>query len=191
MRHCDSLIASRWCVPIEPAGTVLENHGVAVVDGRVAAILPLEEAREKLTAAEAARAAAEEARRGAAAAAEAAERQASSAVGEGAAARAHAEAPLTSDGAEAAQEAQYRELIAFEIARAREYYAEAEKGIELLAPSAQLPVAVAMELYREILDKIELNGFDNLSKRAYLSSFEKLRKVPGISVKTKAGAWGR
>ena len=106
-------------------------------------------------------------------------------------ARAHAEAPLTSDGAEAAQEAQYRELIAFEIARAREYYAEAEKGIELLAPSAQLPVAVAMELYREILDKIELNGFDNLSKRAYLSSFEKLRKVPGIFVKTKAGAWGR
>ncbi len=46
MRHCDSLIASRWCVPIEPAGTVLENHAVAVVDGRIAAILPLEEARE-------------------------------------------------------------------------------------------------------------------------------------------------
>ena len=48
-----------------------------------------------------------------------------------------------------------------------------------------------MELYREILDKIELNGFDNLSKRAYLSSVEKLSKVPGIFVKTKAGAWGR
>ena len=45
MRHCDSLIASRWCIPIEPAGTVLENHAVAVVDNRIEAILPLEEAR--------------------------------------------------------------------------------------------------------------------------------------------------
>jgi 5-methylthioadenosine/S-adenosylhomocysteine deaminase len=46
MRHCDSLIASRWCVPIEPSGTVLENHAVAVVDDRIAAILPIDEARE-------------------------------------------------------------------------------------------------------------------------------------------------
>jgi 5-methylthioadenosine/S-adenosylhomocysteine deaminase len=46
MQHCDSLIASRWCIPIEPAGTVLENHAVAVVDDRIAAILPLEEARK-------------------------------------------------------------------------------------------------------------------------------------------------
>jgi 5-methylthioadenosine/S-adenosylhomocysteine deaminase len=46
MRHCDFLIASRWCVPIEPAGTVLENHAVAVADDRIVAILPLDEARE-------------------------------------------------------------------------------------------------------------------------------------------------
>jgi 5-methylthioadenosine/S-adenosylhomocysteine deaminase len=46
MRHCDSLIASRWCIPIEPAGAVLEDHAVAIVDGRIAAILPADEARE-------------------------------------------------------------------------------------------------------------------------------------------------
>ena len=46
MRPCDFLIASRWCVPIEPAGTVLENHAVAVADDRIVAILPLDEARE-------------------------------------------------------------------------------------------------------------------------------------------------
>ncbi len=46
MRHCDSLIAPHWCIPVEPAGTVLENHAVAVVDDRIAAILPLDEARE-------------------------------------------------------------------------------------------------------------------------------------------------
>jgi len=46
MRHCDSLIASSWCIPVEPAGTVLEDHAVAVVDDRIAAILPPAEARE-------------------------------------------------------------------------------------------------------------------------------------------------
>lgn len=84
----------------------------------------------------------------------------------------------------------YRELVKFEIARARDYYAQAEKGIALLAPSAQLPVAVAMELYREILNKIELNNYDNLSKRAYLTSGEKIRMVPDIWLKTQTGQWG-
>jgi 5-methylthioadenosine/S-adenosylhomocysteine deaminase len=46
MRHCDYLIAARWCVPVEPAGQVLENHAVAVIDGRIAAVLPVAEARE-------------------------------------------------------------------------------------------------------------------------------------------------
>lgn len=46
MRHCDYLIAARWCIPVEPAGRVLENHAVAVVDDRIAAILPVAEARD-------------------------------------------------------------------------------------------------------------------------------------------------
>jgi 5-methylthioadenosine/S-adenosylhomocysteine deaminase len=45
MQHCDTLIVPRWCVPVEPAGEVLEGHAVAVVDGRIAAVLPLSEAR--------------------------------------------------------------------------------------------------------------------------------------------------
>ena len=46
MRHCDYLIAARWCIPVEPDGRVLEDHAVAVVDDRIAAILPVAEARE-------------------------------------------------------------------------------------------------------------------------------------------------
>ena len=46
MRHCDFLIAARWCIPVEPAGSVLEDHAVAVVDDRIAAVLPVAEARE-------------------------------------------------------------------------------------------------------------------------------------------------
>jgi 5-methylthioadenosine/S-adenosylhomocysteine deaminase len=47
MQHCDTLIVPRWCVPVEPAGTVLEGHAVAVVDGRIEAVLPLDEARTR------------------------------------------------------------------------------------------------------------------------------------------------
>jgi len=46
MRYCDALIAPRWCVPIEPGGTVLVDHAVAVADDRISAILPVAEARE-------------------------------------------------------------------------------------------------------------------------------------------------
>lgn len=40
MKHCDTLIAPRWCIPVRPAGRVLENHAVAVVEGRIVDILP-------------------------------------------------------------------------------------------------------------------------------------------------------
>jgi len=40
----DLLIEARWIIPIEPAGIVLENHSVAVDKGRIAAILPQDEA---------------------------------------------------------------------------------------------------------------------------------------------------
>lgn len=47
MEHCDSLISATWIVPIEPAGHVLEEHAVAVSNGRIADLLPAAEARRK------------------------------------------------------------------------------------------------------------------------------------------------
>ena len=44
MQHCDTLIAPRWCVPVEPTGAVLEDHAVAISDGRIIALLPRQEA---------------------------------------------------------------------------------------------------------------------------------------------------
>jgi 5-methylthioadenosine/S-adenosylhomocysteine deaminase len=44
MQYCDFLIAPRWCVPVEPAGVVLENHAVAVAGGRIEAIVPVDDA---------------------------------------------------------------------------------------------------------------------------------------------------
>lgn len=47
MKHCDTLIAPRWCVPVHPAGEALKEHAVAIVDGRIADLLPIDEARRK------------------------------------------------------------------------------------------------------------------------------------------------
>jgi 5-methylthioadenosine/S-adenosylhomocysteine deaminase len=41
----DLLIEARWVVPVEPHAVVLENHAVAVHDGRIVALLPIADAR--------------------------------------------------------------------------------------------------------------------------------------------------
>jgi 5-methylthioadenosine/S-adenosylhomocysteine deaminase len=47
MEHIDTLITARWVIPIEPAGCVLEDHAVAVHNGRIVAILPVQAALER------------------------------------------------------------------------------------------------------------------------------------------------
>ncbi len=47
METIDTLIHARWVIPVEPAGTVLERHTIAVHDGRIATILPTAEAAER------------------------------------------------------------------------------------------------------------------------------------------------
>lgn len=49
MTEVDTLIHAAWIAPVEPAETLLENHAVAIRDGRITAILPAEEA-ERLSA---------------------------------------------------------------------------------------------------------------------------------------------
>lgn len=47
MEPVDLLIEPRWLIPIEPAGVTLENHALAVSRGRIVAVLPLAEARQR------------------------------------------------------------------------------------------------------------------------------------------------
>jgi 5-methylthioadenosine/S-adenosylhomocysteine deaminase len=47
MQHCDTLISARWCVPVEPADAVLEEHALIVSNGRIVDLLPLAEARAR------------------------------------------------------------------------------------------------------------------------------------------------
>jgi 5-methylthioadenosine/S-adenosylhomocysteine deaminase len=48
-RAIDTLIEVRWLVPVEPDGVVLENHAVAIAGDRIAAILPIADARARYT----------------------------------------------------------------------------------------------------------------------------------------------
>jgi 5-methylthioadenosine/S-adenosylhomocysteine deaminase len=43
----DLLIEARWLIPIEPAGVTLEHHAVAVDAGRIVAVLPAPQARQR------------------------------------------------------------------------------------------------------------------------------------------------
>lgn len=47
MKHCDTLIAPRWCIPVRPSGAVLEGYALAVADGRIVDLLPRDEALQK------------------------------------------------------------------------------------------------------------------------------------------------
>jgi 15-cis-phytoene synthase len=58
-----------------------------------------------------------------------------------------------------------RDLIAFEVERARAHYAAAEPGIALLAASSRPCVRVAFQLYGGILDEVERAGYRVLDRR--------------------------
>ncbi len=73
---------------------------------------------------------------------------------------------------------QWRELMKFQIDRARRYYSEAESGIKALSPDARWPVWAALMLYQQILDSIERNDYDVFNQRAYVSNSRKLWGVP-------------
>ena len=47
MQDADLIVLPRWLVPIEPAGTVLEEHALVVREGRIAAIVPAAAARKE------------------------------------------------------------------------------------------------------------------------------------------------
>jgi phytoene synthase len=68
-----------------------------------------------------------------------------------------------------------RPLLAFEAARAREFYASAERLLPLIDEVSQPALWAMVEIYRGILDRIEQKQFDVYSERVHLSIGEKLK----------------
>jgi phytoene synthase len=65
-------------------------------------------------------------------------------------------------------------LMKFQIERVRGMYAEAEPGIALLGAESRYTVRVALSLYRRILERIEQNGYDVFTRRAFVPIRTKL-----------------
>jgi phytoene synthase len=80
-----------------------------------------------------------------------------------------------------------RELIAFEVGRAREHYAQAAPGVTMLAPSSQGCIRAAYRLYGGILDEIEKLGHDVFARRARVPGRRRFA-VALASMLTPAGA---
>lgn len=49
MEHIDTLLRPRWIIPIEPKGVVLTGHALAIHQGRVVAVLPVTQAKERFS----------------------------------------------------------------------------------------------------------------------------------------------
>jgi len=66
------------------------------------------------------------------------------------------------------------QMMKFQIERVRQMYALAEPGIALLGAESRYTVRVALSLYRRILDRIEHNGYDVFTRRAFVPISTKL-----------------
>ncbi|KAF9589856.1 hypothetical protein IFM89_028791 [Coptis chinensis] len=65
-----------------------------------------------------------------------------------------------------------------QIKRARMFFNEAEKGVSNLNAASRWPVWASLLLYRQILDVIEANDYNNFTKRAYVGKAKKLMYLP-------------
>jgi len=72
----------------------------------------------------------------------------------------------------------YVSFMKYQISRARMYYERAKRGVTMLSPQSRLTVQTALDCYGSILNKIEENNYDSLTKRAYLTKWEKLAEIP-------------
>ncbi|CAM8890938.1 unnamed protein product [Rhodiola kirilowii] len=72
----------------------------------------------------------------------------------------------------------WRNFMKGQIKRARMFFDKAEKGVSELSAASRWPVWASLLLYKQILDAIEANDYDNFSKRAYVGKVKKFASLP-------------
>ncbi|MEI7951715.1 MAG: phytoene synthase [Synechococcaceae cyanobacterium ELA182] len=72
----------------------------------------------------------------------------------------------------------WRALMAFQLERARTWFARSEAGVRWLSADARWPVWTSLRLYRGILDVIERHDYDVFNHRAYVPTAGKLLDLP-------------
>jgi 15-cis-phytoene synthase len=74
----------------------------------------------------------------------------------------------------------WRRFMRFQIARTRQLYEEAWPGINMLQKDGRFAIAVAADIYRAILDDIEAHDYDVFNRRARVTTWGKLRRLPRL-----------
>ncbi|KAK1423497.1 hypothetical protein QVD17_18800 [Tagetes erecta] len=72
----------------------------------------------------------------------------------------------------------WRFFMKKQIKRARTFFDQAEEGVTQLSSASRWPVWASLLLYRQILDEIEANDYNNFTKRAYVSKPKKIVALP-------------
>ncbi|XP_076887743.1 phytoene synthase 2, chloroplastic-like isoform X2 [Bidens hawaiensis] len=72
----------------------------------------------------------------------------------------------------------WRVFMRKQIKRARTFFDQAEEGVTQLSSASRWPVWASLLLYRQILDEIEANDYNNFTKRAYVSKPKKIIALP-------------
>ena len=73
---------------------------------------------------------------------------------------------------------QWKNLMAFQLQRAREWFKTSEGGIKWLSADARWPVWTSLRLYRKILNSIEKLNYDVFNNRAYVNKTVKAFEIP-------------
>lgn len=81
----------------------------------------------------------------------------------------------------------WRTFMKGQIKRARLFFDEAEKGIAELDSASRWPVLASLLLYRQILDAIEANDYNNFTKRAYVGKAKKWVSLPLAYARSLSG----
>ncbi len=81
---------------------------------------------------------------------------------------------------------QFKDLMKFEIERARKLYLDSDYGIYKLPPKMRKAVLLSRLLYSQILDRIEAQDYDVFRQRARTNSLHKARCAMRVMLKDKA-----
>lgn len=88
-------------------------------------------------------------------------------------------------GAKGPPKGAVRDLLAFEVARAREHYARCRAGASQAERRRLVPLEAIMRIYERLLDRIEALGYDVFAERVRVGGATKARLALGTWVRAR------
>lgn len=80
----------------------------------------------------------------------------------------------------------WRQFMKFQIERTRQLYKESWAGVKMLEREGQLAIGAASVFYQGILEDIEKHDYNVFTRRAGLSAWGKLSRIPNLWLKIRS-----